>query len=174
MERDPVVFCPHVFHLLLCVRVCLWKIFSLRISLIREGKECTKGNSPKKHNSNRLAIELSCLCAQSLQSSLTLQTTMAYRPPSCSVLGILQARTLEWMSQASVQFSLSVVSDFLRPHEAQHTRPRCPSPSPRVHSDSCPSSPRCHPAISSSVVPFSSCPQCLPASESFPVSHLFS
>ena len=73
----------------------------------------------------------------------------------------------------SVQFSHSVVSDSLRPHESQHARPPCPSPSPRVHSDSCPSSPWCHPAISSSVVPFSSCPQSLPASESFPMSQPF-
>ena len=74
---------------------------------------------------------------------------------------------------SSVQFSHSVVSDSLQPHESQHSRPPCPSPSPGVHSDSCPSSPWCHPAISSSVVPFSSCPQSLPASESFPMSHLF-
>ena len=73
----------------------------------------------------------------------------------------------------SVQFSHSVVSDSLRPHESQHTRPPCPSPSPGVHSDSYPSSQCCHPAISSSVVPFSSCPQSLPASESFPMSQLF-
>ena len=66
---------------------------------------------------------------------------------------------------SSVQFSPSVVSDSLRPHELQHTRPPCPSPTPGVHSDSCPSSQWCHPDISSSVVPFSSCPQSLPASE---------
>ena len=64
---------------------------------------------------------------------------------------------------SSVQFSRSVVSDSLRPHESQHTRPPCPSPTPGVHSNSCPSSRWCHPAISSSVVPFSSCPQSLPA-----------
>ena len=74
---------------------------------------------------------------------------------------------------SSVQFSRSVVSDSLRPHELHHTRPPCPSPTPGVHSNSCPSSRWCHPAISSSVVPFSSCPQSLPASESFPVSQLF-
>ena len=74
---------------------------------------------------------------------------------------------------SSVQFSCSVVSDSLRPHESQHTRPPCPSPSPRVHSNSRPSGGWCHPAISSSVVPFSSCPQSLPASESFPKSQLF-
>ena len=73
----------------------------------------------------------------------------------------------------SVQFSGSVVSDSLRPHEPQHTRPPCPSPTPRVHSYSCPLSQWCHPAISSSVVPFSSCPQSLPASDSFPMSQLF-
>ena len=73
----------------------------------------------------------------------------------------------------SVQFSCSVVSDSLRPHESQHARPPCPSPTPRVHSNSCPLNRGCHPAISSSVVPFSSCPQSLPASESFPMSQLF-
>ena len=74
---------------------------------------------------------------------------------------------------SSVQFSCSVVSDYLQPHELQHARPPCPSPSPRFHPNSCPSSRWCHPAISSSVVPFSSCPQSLPASESFPMSQLF-
>ena len=73
----------------------------------------------------------------------------------------------------SDQISRSVVSDSLRPHELQHPRPPCPSPTPGVHSDSRPSSQWCHPAISSSVVPFSSCPQSLPASESFPMSQLF-
>ena len=72
-----------------------------------------------------------------------------------------------------VQFSHSVVSDSFRPHEPQHARPPCPSPTPGVHSNSCPSSRWCHPAISSSVVPFSSCPHSLPASKSFPMSHLF-
>ena len=74
---------------------------------------------------------------------------------------------------SSVQFSRWVVSDALRPHELLHARPPCPSPTPGVHSDSCPSSQWCHPAISSSFVPFSSCPQSLPASESFPMSQLF-
>ena len=74
---------------------------------------------------------------------------------------------------SSVQFSRSVMSDSLRPHESQHTRPPCPSPTPGVHSDSRSSSQWWHPAISSSVIPFSSCPQSLPASESFPMSQLF-
>ena len=73
----------------------------------------------------------------------------------------------------SVQFSRSVVSDSLWPHESQHTRPPCPSPTPRAYSNSCPSSWWCHSAISSSVIPFSSCPQPLPASGSFPMSQLF-
>ena len=74
---------------------------------------------------------------------------------------------------SSVQFSRSVVPNSLRPRESQHTRPPCPSPTPRVHSDSHSLSQWCHPAISSSVVPFSSCPQSHPASESFPMSQLF-
>ena len=82
-----------------------------------------------------------------------------------------EVRSLQ--AQCLVQFSRSVVSDSLRPRESQHARPPCPSPTPGVHSDSCPLSQWCHPAISSSVVPFSSCPQSLPASESFPVSQLF-
>ena len=74
----------------------------------------------------------------------------------------------------SVQFSSVAQScPTLRPHESQHARPPCPSPTPGVHVDSRPSSQWCHPAISSSVVPFSSCPQSLPASESFPMSQLF-
>ena len=73
---------------------------------------------------------------------------------------------------SSVQFSCSVVSDSLRPHEL-HTRPPCPSPTPRVYSNPCPSSRWCHPTISSSVIPFSSCPQSLPTSGSFPMSQLF-
>ena len=74
---------------------------------------------------------------------------------------------------SSVHFSRSVVSNSLRPHESQHARPPCPSPTPGVHANSCASSRWCHPAVSSSVVPFSSCPQSLPASGSFPMSQLF-
>ena len=78
--------------------------------------------------------------------------------------------------KSSIQFSHSVMSDSLRPHESQHARPHhlsCPSLTPRVHSNSCPLSRWYHPAISSSVVPFFSCSQSLPASESFPMSQLF-
>ena len=101
--------------------------------------------------------------------------------------GHKESDTTEWLTQhrhlkedlpnyvsvQSVQFSCSVVSDSLQPHESQHARPPCPSPTPGVHSDSYPLSQWCHPAISSSVIPFSSCPQSLPASESFPMSQLF-
>ena len=77
------------------------------------------------------------------------------------------------MKCVSVQFSHSVVSDSLRPHEPQHARPLCPSPTPRVYPNSCPLSLWCHPTISSSVVPFSSYPQSFPASVSFQMSQLF-
>ena len=73
----------------------------------------------------------------------------------------------------NVQFSHSVVSDSLQPHESQHTRPPCPSPTAGVYPNPCPLSWWCHPTISPSVIPFSSCPQSFAASESFPVSQLF-
>ena len=85
----------------------------------------------------------------------------------CS-LGLLEY----FVNQFSSVYLLSCVRLF-ESHELQHTRPPCPSPTLRVHSDSRPSSRWCHPAISSCVVPFSSCPQSLPASESFPMSQLF-
>ena len=103
-------------------------------------------------------------------------------------LNLLVSQSITWEKQrneivlalgvgfqfSSVQFSRSVVSDSLRPHESQHARPPCPSPTPGVHSDSHPSSQWwIHPAISFSVVLFSSCSQSLPASESFPMSQLF-
>ena len=98
-----------------------------------------------------------CMCVKSLQS--------------CSTLCALW--TAACQSPLSVQFTHSVVSESLRPHESQHARPPCPSPTPGVHSDSRPLSQWCHPAVSPSVVPFSSCPQSLPVSKSFPMSQLF-
>ena len=80
---------------------------------------------------------------------------------------------LVWSPCCPVQFSHSVLSDSLRPHESQHARPPCPSPALGVYSNTCPSSRWCHPTMSSSVIPFSSCPQSLPASGSFPMSQLF-
>ena len=88
-------------------------------------------------------------------------------PPLCNLMDCSP-------SGSSVQFSRSVVSDFLRPHGLQHARPPCPSSTPRVYSNWCPLSQWCHPAISSSVVPFSSCPQSFPASGSFSVSQFSS
>ena len=82
-------------------------------------------------------------------------------------------RQCDVRQSSSAQFSRSVVSNSLWPHESHHTRPPCPSPAPGVHPHSHPSSWWCHPAISSSVIPSSSCPQSLPASESFPMSQLF-
>ena len=87
--------------------------------------------------------------------------------PACRII-----ITIFLKSISSVQFSSSVVSNSATPW-ITHARPPCPSPTPGVHSNSCPSSRWCHPAISSSVVPFSSCPQSLPASEYFPMSQLF-
>ena len=101
------------------------------------------------------------------------------------MLGKIEGRRSEWqrmrwlygitdsMGISSVQFSHSVVSDSLRPHEPQHARPPCPSPTPRVHPNPCPLSQWCHPTISSSVVPFSSCPQSFPESGSFQMSKFF-
>ena len=82
---------------------------------------------------------------------------------------------IPWTEEpGSLQFSsVSVMSDSLQPHELQHTRPPCPSPTPGVHSNPCSLSPWCHPTISFSVIPFSACPQSFPASGSFPMSQLF-
>ena len=88
-------------------------------------------------------------------------------------LVILKGILWEWVWFSSVQFSRSVVSNSLQPHEPQHARPPCPSPTARVYPNSCPLSWWCHPTISSSVRSFSSCPQSLPASGSFQVSQLF-
>ena len=77
------------------------------------------------------------------------------------------------VGQSVSQFICSVVSDTLRPHELQHTRPPCPSSTPGVYPNPCPSSQWCHPTISSSVIPFSSCPRSVPASGSFEMSQLF-
>ena len=92
-----------------------------------------------------------------------------------TVLEIWNANYQSWtiLQFSSVQFSHSVMSISLRPHESQHARPPCPSTTPRVHPNPCPLSRWCHPAISSSVVSFSSHPQSLPASGSFPMSQLF-
>ena len=100
--------------------------------------------------------------------------TIEYSRIYLKKLNIELSRDLEIIFLCSVQFSRSVVSDSLRPHESQHSRPPCPSPTPGVHPNSCLLSQWCHPAISSSVVPFSSCLQSFPASGFFLMSRLFS
>ena len=93
--------------------------------------------------------------------------------PTVSVTTAQLCHCSEKAAISSVQFSHSVVSDSLQPHGLQHTRLPCPSPTPGAYTNSCPLSQRCHPTFSSCVVPFSSCPQSFPASESFPMSWLF-
>ena len=91
-------------------------------------------------------------------------------------MGKFQKHFAEWKKSyiiSSVQFSLSVVSNSLQPHELQYARRPCPSPTPGVYPNSCALSQWCHPTISSSVIPFSSCPQSFPASGSFPMGQLF-
>ena len=99
-------------------------------------------------------------------SILVHQNLTLFRSSHCSLI-----QGLTWVS--SVQFSRSVASDFLGPHGLQHARPPCPSPTPRIYLSSCPLSWWCHPTISSSIVPFSSCFQSFPASGSFQMSQLF-
>ena len=146
----------------------MWRAYSLEKTLMLGKTEGERRGGP-------VDMRLSKLRSSEGQGSL----------PSCSSRGRSQAWLSHWTaathrrvyftqpSAQSVQFSRSFMSDSLRPHEPQHARPPCPSPAPGVHSNSCPSSRWCHPAISSSVVPFSSCPQSLAASGSFPVSQLF-
>ena len=110
------------------------------------------------------------LCTVWSFSQTSHRVECAISPVSPLVVFLFVFAGAEVFSFSSVQFSRSVGSDSLRPHESQHARPPCPSPTPGVYSNSCPSSRWCHPAISSSVLPFSSCPQPLPASGSFPMS----
>ena len=116
-------------------------------------------------------------CVVSRFSFVWLFAIPGSRPPGSSVLGILQARVLEWVatpsSRGSFQPRDQTLSFIAGRYFSDWARPPCPSPTPRVHSDSHPSSHWCHPAISSSVVPFSSSLQSFPASRSFPVSQFF-
>ena len=93
--------------------------------------------------------------------------------PFLFLISILYWKAMAMTIISSVQFSRSVMSDSLRPHKPQHTRPPCPSPTPGVYPNSCPLSRLHHPTISSSVIPFSSCTQPFPASGPFQMSHLF-
>ena len=116
-----------------------------------------------------------CLCHLWFMSSSVLRmfSTESFIVSGLTFRSLIHFEFLFVYGVSSVQFSRSVLSDSLQPHELQHVRPPCPSLTPGVHSELRPLSQWCHPAISSSVVPFSSCPQSLPASKSSPVSQLF-
>ena len=108
--------------------------------------------------------EIVWMCADSLDTKA---------PLTEDHLGLIKLTGSHSIRFKTFMFSRSVVSNSLWPHELQHARPPCPSPTPGVHSNSCPLSWWCHPTISSSVVPFSSCPQSFPASGCFQMSQLF-
>ena len=132
----------------------------------------SKGDKGYPENTRHLLILKCPKKPEEIQTtSLFPEQRQCLQPSSKSYPGELGSKLETIIS--SVQFSLSVVSDSLRPHESQHARPPCPSPFPRVHSNSHPTSRWCHLAVLSSVVPFSSCPQSLPASESCPMSQLY-
>ena len=161
---------PHCFSGTHKLKTVMWFHYTLnrkpKIDRIERGPGCRTSRTFR-----HCRKECSCVAAQlcfllKLQSRVQLFCdSMDCRPLGSSVHGISQARTHPQFS--SVQFSRSVMSDSLRPHELQHTRPPCPSPTPGVHPNPCPFSQWCHPTISSSVIPFSSCPQSFPASGSF-------
>ena len=126
------------------------------------GSIAGSGRSPGVENGNLL--QYSCL-----------ENSMEKGAWQATIQGITKSQT--WLSththNHSVQFICSVMSDSLRPPELQHTRPPCPSPTPRVHPNPCPLGQWCLPTISSSIIPFSSCLQSFPASGSFPMSQFF-
>ena len=136
--------------------------FNLQIRLGRTGILIIYSHLFHEHD---LSLHLFC--------SLTSFITILCLPHIHFIFILLDSPKHFTFQGQSVQFSHSVMSDSLWPHESQHARPPCPSPTPGVHSNSCPLSQWCHPTISSSVVPFSSCPQSLPASGSSPMSQLF-
>ena len=115
---------------------------------------------------NHPSVDRHLDCFHSLAINHKLLWTSMYQ----CMFSVLLSSNFRW----TIQFRCLVMSSSLQLHESQNARPRCPSPTPGIHPNPCPSSQWCHPAIKSSVVPFSSCPQSLPASESFPVSQLFS
>ena len=179
-------YLPHTFNLnyhkfhLMEIWATLWRFSPLANELPKglSGKESAchagdmgdtgsirgLGRSPGEGNRNPL--QLSCL-----------KNPMDRGAWWTTAHGVTKSRThvstYSLRSFSSVQFSHSVMSDPSWPHKLQHARPPCPSPTPGVYPNSCPLSRWCHLTISSSVIPFSSCPQSLPASESFPMSQLF-
>ena len=151
-----------------------WTSASLR-TLAPEGREAETWSWPPRQQSPRERPSSSFCFLDPLRCPGFLTSPDSEPCPLFSIsfrssLNYLHSKDFIWFREiqfSSVQCSCSVMSDSLRPHELQHARLPCPSPTPGVHSDSCPSRQWYHPAISSSVVPFSSCPQSLPASESF-------
>ena len=149
-------------------RCVLSMIIIVWYSVRRKGKHSENPHSPSDFSS-WILCGLNCrLCPLKIQMNVMLSKMKHTRLNECIIwvssgaVG-LRLGTADWEAAlsktgSSVQFSRSVLSDSLRPHESQHARPPCPSPSPGVHSDSRPLSTWCHPAISSWVVPFSSCP----------------
>ena len=141
------------------------------ITIISQSQRCRITNAT-------LSLNLYMWWAKTNLVGITYLIFMPTTTPSALVYLLsfhyITLQRVSWLQFSSVQFSRSVVFNSLRPRESQHARPPCPSPTPGVHSNSSPSSQWCHPDISSSIVPFSSCPQSLPASESFPMSRLFS
>ena len=151
---------------------CLFKLYAEYIRWNARLNESQAGIKISRRNINNLRyVDNTILMAESEEE---LKSFLRVKKESGKAgLKLNSQKLRSWHPVPSVQFSHSVMSDFLQPHEWQHSRPPCPSPTPGVHPNSCPSSQWCRPAISSSVVPFSSCPQSLPASGSFPVSQLF-
>ena len=135
-------------------------------SVISRAVTCTRYHTPNMVTSEGLQQ----IFYKYLSKTIEISILKAYR--SQSELSGRWQRFSE-IAFSSVLFSHSVVSNSLQPHGLQHARPPCPSPTPRVHPNSCPLSRWCHPTISSSVIPFSSCPQSFPASGSFQMSQLF-
>ena len=158
-ENDEAVYCHPVFIHRALHAICQQGWMSYKLELWLLGPQICGWY----HSNGRKKEELKNL----------LMRVMEERENASLKVNIKKLRSWHLVPFSSVQFSSSVVSDSLRPHELQHARPPCPSPTPRVYSNSCPSSRWCHPAISSSLIPFSSCPQSLPASGSFPMSQLF-
>ena len=156
--------------------------FHFSVSCIGEGNgnplQCSCLENPKERGAWWAAVygvTQSRTQLKWLSSSIEMHEQLAYFGDYFLLLFVFHLLLFSLNSEGyiSVQFSHSVGSDSLQPHESQHSRPPCPSAIPGVHSNLRPSSRWCHPPISSSVAPFSSCPQSLPATESFPMSQLF-
>ena len=160
------------------IGICLL-IHGTRVwNLVQKDSTCCKATKPALYS---LWVTTSEPMSRNYKSSCTWSLCFATREATTMTNPCTARKSSPCSAQldkahfqcSSVQFSRLVVSDSLWPHGLQHARPPCPSPSPRAYSNSCPSSQRCHPTISSSVVPFSSCLQSFPASGSFPMSQLF-